>query len=285
MSDGPSVTASRTRQWAQLSQFRRLTARMRTLPDFLVLGAMRCGTTSLYTYLSEHPDVLPSWTKEIHYLDRRYARGADWYRANFPLAVSRHWHALRHGRQASVFESTPAYMAHPDGARRLAGIVPKARLVVLLRNPADRAYSHYQLNVRSGRERHTFDKALEREGRRIDGERQRLLGDQTYRSRKYFRYGYRTRGLYLDQLLEYERFFGREQILVLKSEDFFEDTQQVYDEVVRFLDLQPWTLRSTTPVNVSGYSGAKPAGYDGLRESFAPHNTRLYDFLGRDFAW
>jgi len=173
---------------------------------------MRSGTSSLYSYLREHPQIVLPWTKETHYIDRVYSRGIRWYRANFPTWLGMLWHKLRHGRKALTFEATPDYLIHPDAARRLSTLVPKAKLIALLRNPVDRAYSHYQFNLRIERERHPFAKAIKREAKRLEGEREKLLSNEFYRSRKLRRYTYALRGIYVDQLQEYERYFSREQL-------------------------------------------------------------------------
>jgi len=261
---------------------RLLTSSLRVLPDFIILGGMRCGTSSLYAYLCEHPQILPPWAKEVHFLNGK--RGAGWYRAHFPTRAAMLWHKLRRGR-ALTFEASPYYLVHPGGPRRLSKIVPRAKLIVLVRNPVDRAYSHYQFNVRIERERHSFEGAIKREAKRLDGEREQMLADEAYRSPRFRRYSYTTRGMYYDQIMAYERYFSRGQMLVLKSEDLFERTQETYDEVLRFVGLDPWQLQSTAPANMASYERDRPPGYNELRAFFAPHNQRLYEYLGRDLSW
>ncbi len=131
---------------------------------------MRSGTTSLYRYLGEHPQVLRPWTKELHYFDRLFSRGTVWYRANFPTVPAMLWHKLAHGGKALTYEATPAYLIYPAAARRIARTLPRAKLIALLRNPVDRAYSHYHLNVRSKLEHHSFEQAIKREPKWLDGE-------------------------------------------------------------------------------------------------------------------
>ncbi len=268
-----------------ISKVRLLTSRLRVLPDFIILGEMRAGTTSLYRYLAEHPQVLPAWEKELHYFDRLYSNGVAWYCAHFPMRTAMQWHRLMHGGRALTFEATPDYLIYPDTARRIAGVVPRAKLIALVRNPVDRAYSHYQFNIRFEGERHTFEQAVKREPKRLDGEREKLQSDPDYRSRKLRRYSYTSRGVYVDNLLAYERYVAREQMLVIKSEDFFNKTQETYDRVLEFLELAPWRLGSTQSVNAIAYGQEKPPGYEELREFYAPHNQRLYDYLGRDLGW
>ncbi len=283
------VIVQRPRPQLQMSpavtRFRLLTSSLRVLPDFLILGGMRCGTSSLYSYLSEHPQIVLPWTKETHYIGRVYWRGIRWYRANFPTWPAMLWHRIMNSGTALTFEATPDYLVYPAAARRLSMIVPNAKFIVLLRNPADRAYSHYQFNLRLERERHPFAKAIQREAKRLEGEREKILSDESYRARKHRRYSYTLRGMYVDQLREYERFFRRDQFLILKSEDLFEKTQETYDQVLRFLSLAPWRLQSTGSANAGSYSREKLAGYDELCEFFAPHNQRLYEYLGRDLSW
>lgn len=273
------------RQPPPVSRFRLLTSRLRVLPDLVILGEMRAGTTSLNFYLREHPQVLPPWTKELHYFDRVYSAGTHWYRANFPTWTGMLWHKLRHGGKALTFEATPDYLIYPNAAERLWKMHPRAKLIALLRDPAERAYSHYQFNLRIERERHSFAKAIQREAKRLEGERELILSSDFYRSRKLRRYSYASRGIYVDSLRAYEKHFPREQILVIKSEDLFEKTQETYDEILRFLGLDPWRLRHPESANTVEYSREKPPGYEELREFFAPHNQRLYEHLGRDLGW
>ena len=269
-----------------LTRFRLFTSGLRVLPDFVILGEMRSGTTSLHRSLREHSQILPPWAKELHYFDRYYSNGSGWYRAHFPMRTAIRWRKLRHGHHpALTYEATPDYLIYPDAARRLAETVPEAKLIALLRNPVDRAYSHYQFNLRREGERFPFDKAVKREAKRLEGEREKLLSDVSYRSRKLRRYTYASRGIYVDNLRAYERYFKREQMLVIKSEDLFAETQETYDEILRFLGLASARFSQTQPINAIPYSHEKPPGYDELSEFFAPHNQRLYEYLGRDLGW
>jgi hypothetical protein len=272
------------RQPPPVTPFRLRTSQLRVLPDFFVLGEMRSGTSSLHSYLQEHPQILRPFIKEVHFFDRRYTKGIAWYRAHFPTRTAILWHALRHGR-ALTYEATPDYLSYPDVARRLWKVRPGAKLIALLRNPVDRAYSHYQFNVRIQRERHSFSKAIRKEAERLEGEREKVLSDESYLSQRLRRYTYASRGTYVDSLLAYERYFPRDQMLVIKSEDLFDRTQDTYQQILDFLGLRYWTLRNPVSVNTAAYSRDKPQGYDELRAFFAPYNQRLYEYLGRDLGW
>jgi hypothetical protein len=266
-------------------RYKQWTAGLRTLPDFLILGAAKAGTSSLYALLCQHPQVLPASRKEVHYFDWGYDRGLRWYRSFFPLSLHMRLKTLALGRPAVCGEGSPYYLFHPHSPRRIAGVLPGAKLIALLRDPVDRAYSHYQHNLRHEGETLSFEEAIEREAERIHGERERMLADEHYNSERYRVYSYLTRGIYVDQLAAYHQYFPREQLLVLRAEDFFRDPGGVCARTVEFLGLGPWEPVDVTPVNQGHYSRKDEPIFQRLRDHFAPHNRRLYDYLQIDFGW
>ncbi len=206
------------------------------LPDFLVIGAMKGGTTFLYHLLGQHPLVEPAAAKEPHFFDNLYDEGVEWYRQNFP--TPRH----KDGRTTITGEATP-FMFSPQVPERVARLVPRARLIALLRNPVDRAYSSYQQMVRRGGTTRTFEEVIEEEKALLLAPPQ-LHG---YHREEYLAAaddeaiskGLIDKGLYVDHLLRWSEHFDREQMLVLKSEDFFGSPQrtlrQTYDYLGRDL--------------------------------------------------
>jgi hypothetical protein len=132
--------------------------RLRVLPDFIIIGGQRCGTTALFNLLGQHPCVETSHPKEVHYFDLQYARPLNWYRQHFPTMMSMRARALR-GRRVVSGEPSPYYLFHPRVPERLHDL-PGTRLIALLRNPVDRAYSHYQHEVRLGVETLPFEDAI-----------------------------------------------------------------------------------------------------------------------------
>ena len=175
-------------------RFRTITRNARALPDFLLIGGQRCGSTSLYTTLCGHPQVLAGAHKEPHFFDNNHLRGEHFYRRLFPLRAH-----LR-ARRAITGEATTHYLSHPAVPGRVAAMLPDVRLIAILRDPVERAYSHYQLAHRNGREPLSFEQALAAEPERLAGEEARLLSDPAYRGEAYGVQSYRTRGLYLEQL-------------------------------------------------------------------------------------
>jgi hypothetical protein len=262
------------------SEYRQLTAPLRGLPSALIIGAQKGGTTSLFNYLVQHPDVIPPLGKELHYFDLHFARGASWYRGRFPYA-----HRLRGG--ALTLEGSPYYMLHPHVPQRVAELLPNVKLIAVLRNPVDRALSNYQHEVRAGREPLSFAEALDRESERLAGEADRLQNDPGYYSWNHHRYAYTRRGLYLEHLRRWVPHpFPRSQLLVLQSEWLFRDPPAATAAVYRFLGLPPHQLEGHRPFLRGNYDRGMPEELrTRLATYFEPHNRELFQWLGEEFDW
>jgi hypothetical protein len=254
-----------------------VTSPFRPLPDFLVLGAQKAGTTALYEYLRSHPQITgPSW-KEVSFFDRHWARGESWYRGNFPN--------LARTREKLVGEASPSYVFHPLAPQRVQEVVPEARLIVLVRNPVDRALSQYNHEVALGREPLPFEEALEAEEERLRGELERMAGDPRYFSREWWSHTYKARGRYTEQLERWLAVFPREQLLVLPSDDLGSDPARAHAQVLEFLGASPQRLNSYPRVYEREYEPMKPETRERLAAEFEEPNRRLYELLGRDLGW
>jgi hypothetical protein len=263
----------------------RVTAPRRMLPAFLIVGAQRCGTTSMYRALAAHPAVRKAVLhKGVHYFDMNYERGIGWYRAHFPLLAT--------GRMA--FESSPYYMFHPLAAGRIAVDLPGVKLIVLVRDPVERAYSAHAHELARGFESESFDRAIELEPDRLDGEAERITADPGYLSHSHQHHAYLARGRYVEQLDRLERLFGREQIHVVDSGDFFGKPEPVYDGVLEFLGLAGCADRAEGAGR--GYPAFErhnarprspiPAGLRvELDEYFTPFDEKLTSWLDRVPSW
>jgi hypothetical protein len=281
-------------------RFRFHTRRFRILPSFLIIGTQRAGTTSLFYYLHRHPDVRrPSagdgsvdWPKELHFFDEKFPRGLDWYRSFFPLSAARRVARLR-GRDMVTGEATPYYLFHPAVPERVVATLPDVRLIALLRDPIERAYSHHQLMYRTGREELSFDDAVMAETQRLADAEDHILGGSGEtptapghrRHRHHRHHSYLSRGLYAEQLERWFAHFPREQLLVLRAEDFVARPTDVYSEVLEFLGLHPWLPKNFRNRNLGSYAPIEPALRARLEEHFAKPNARLADLLGRDLGW
>jgi hypothetical protein len=260
----------------------RATAWLRPLPDTLIVGAMRGGTTSLFTYLSEHPRVARGAVKEVKYFwpEASYAQGPDWYRAHFPTRLALSARAARHGGQPRVLDASPAYLYRTVTHPRIAALLPGARLIALLRDPVARALSHFGLV----RDRYAWALSFERS---VEIALERLSGGAPAPAAgpERLAVSFLARGLYAEQLESLFRCVPRVQVLVLRSEDLFADPAGVHAEALRFLELPPQRL-AAYPVRSSHAGPALPAATaQRLADFFRPHNQRLYQLLGRDFGW
>jgi hypothetical protein len=259
-----------------------------SLPDFLIIGEAKTGTTFLYYLLTRHPYVEPAATKEVHYFDRRlksFQGNLDWYRSQFPPPT---W---KEGRRVITGEASPYYMYHPHAARRASEVVPEARIIALLRNPVERSYSEYQHKVRAGNETLSFEEATASEEERIRGERERLLANERVGSPSFRNFSYLSRGIYVDQLQEWQKYFGRDRMLVLGSENLFANPVETLNQVTEFLELPRWepedveALSTPDSRHEASYDSMSPETRRRMEEYFRPHNQRLYDFLAVDFGW
>ena len=254
-----------------------VTSPFRPLPDFLILGAQKAGTTALYAYLRRHPQITgPSW-KEVSFFDRHWARGESWYRGNFPN--------LARTRGKLVGEASPSYVFHPLAPQRVWELVPQARLVVLVRNPVDRALSHHNHEVALGREPLSFEEALDAEEERLRGEVERMTADPRYFSREWWSHTYKTRGRYAEQLERWLEVFPRERLLVLSSDELGSEPGRAHAQVLEFLGAPPHRLDSYPRVYEREYEPMRPETRARLAAEFEEPNRRLYALLGRDLGW
>jgi hypothetical protein len=251
------------------------------LPDFVIIGAKKAGTNFLYHLLTLHPHVEPAAGKELHYFGLFFDKGTEWYRQCFPQP---RW---QDGQRTITGEASPC-MGNPVVPKRMAEVIPQARLIALLRNPVDRAYSDYHHEARRWETR-TFEEALGVERPRPLGTEEKTPDSEARNMGLDGTSQYLSGGVYVDQLLRWSRFFGKEQMLVLKSEDLYEHPTETLRVVLSFLDVADWEPEAAE-LNIKRNEGRyeqkmKPDTRRRLEEYFEPHNRRLYEYLGVDFGW
>lgn len=256
----------------------RLTASGRPLPDFVIVGVQRAGTTSLFRDLKRHPQVIAASTKEVHYFDYHHARGQGWYRAHFPHRRT----LVAHGDLPPVTgEATPNYLFHLHAPRWVSDELPQTRLIVVLREPVQRAYSHWKLNRRIGVEDLTFAEAVDREEERTGPDRRRLQADPEYPAYDLFRFSYAARGTYAAQL---ERWYGaipRERFLVVSSEDLQASPDDTFARITDFIGVSRWRPAEFSHAHASGggTDGVPEPTRQRLERYFEPHQQRLSQLL------
>jgi sulfotransferase family protein len=259
------------------------TASRRLRPNYLVIGAQKGGTTSLHGYLAAHPAVLTASIKEVQYFSKYYARGEDWYLAYFPLAARGRLTRLRTGVAPAVGEASATYLFDPRTPERVRRFDPQMKLIAALRDPVERAYSHYQMEQRWGRETLPFEQALEREEAELGFELERVLADPD--SESGLECSYVARGRYAEQLDRWLEHFPREQLLVVTSDELLEQPGAVMTRVAQFLGITDWRAPSYPLRGVREYSTMPPETRERLARIFEPHNRRLEQLLGRELAW
>lgn len=254
------------------------------VPDYLIIGAQKCGTTSLYAYLTQHPGILPSEKKEVHYFGhpKNQVRGQTWYLRHFPSNSYRKSIEKQLGYSPITGEATPN-MNQPFMPKLVHDLLPNAKLIAMFRDPIDRAFSQYHHYRKfPGREPLTFEEAIAQSAVKLPDE---LMNDVRRYSQSNHR-SYITRGLYAEQLERWYQYYPKDRIHIMSSEEFFADPAAELKKVLEFLELPDFEFDCSVSKNTGSYeSKMSVTTKDQLEEIFRPHNRRLYELTGRNFGW
>lgn len=257
---------------ASLRAYGMVTSPLRQLPTYLVIGAKRCGTTSLQNYLLAHPQVAPLFPraahlKGAHYFDRNAYRSVSWYRSFFPARLP--------GKSLVCGDASPYYFIHPHAAERAAATVPAVKIIALLRDPVERAISQYRDEVKCGHETLSLPDALAAEAVRLNPDLTERSADLRWGSFVHEHLCYRTWGLYAEHLARWSAYFARDQILLLRSIDLFERPQATYQTVTDFLGLAPYLPPTFARYNATTEGSADVTVAGELRQYYRPHDEEL----------
>ena len=264
----------------------RLTHQARMLPGFLIVGAQRCGTTSMYRTLSQHPAILKAVLhKGVHYFDTGYDHGLAWYQGHFPLRARAAAVRRATGETPLTFESSPYYLFHPLAAARIHRDLPGVKLLILVRDPIERAYSAHAHELARGYETEPFERALDLEDHRLAGQAEKIISDPGYHSHSHQHHAYRARGRYAEQLERLEGLFGRDRMHVVDSGLFFDDPEWVYDHVLTFLGLHGHGYPVFERHNARPRSPMPEALRASLADYFAAWDEKLTGWLGHPPSW
>ncbi|MEH1785981.1 MAG: sulfotransferase domain-containing protein [Nostoc sp.] len=242
--------------------------------NFLIIGMGKAGTSSLYHYLCQHPQIIPATDKELHFFNKNFDLGLDWYLAHFPpLPVEGGF---------LTGEATPWYLASYEVEKRVFQLFPKIKLIAILRNPVTRAISQYNMNLKLMKEHRSLEIAMISELKIL-----KAIVDPTQVSEKYWQTekGYLWFGLYFYFLEKWMAVFPREQFLILRSEDLYNQTDKTMKQVYEFLGISNYSLSGYPKVNSGFYSKTNNELHQQLSDFFQPHNRKLEDYLGRKFYW
>ena len=254
------------------------------LPDFLIIGAQKCGTTSLYSYLIQHPGIVSAKKKEIHFFGNPETRkrGEAWYRGHFPSRSYRKSLEKKLGYSPITGEATPD-MNQPFMPKLVHELLPNAKLIAIFRNPIDRAFSQYHHKRKiSGSEPLTFEEAIAQSALSFPDELMnspKLYYQSPHRS-------YITRGFYAEQLERWYQYYPKDRVHIISSEEFFADPASELRETVKFLEVPEFDFDCTVAKNIGGYGAEMSKEVRGhLEEIYRPHNRRLYELTGKNFGW
>ena len=254
----------------------------RSLPNFLIIGAAKSGTTSLFQYLMQHPNIYAPFKKEIHFFDKHYNKGVKWYQLHFPTTKE-----LESANTKGITgEATPYYLSHPLVPERTRSLLPDVKLIVLLRNPVERAFSNYNHMVRTGFEGETFERAIELESVRTEGEFSKMLNKDYSYSFKHHHYSYLSRSIYHIEISRWLQYFKKDDFIFLNSDDLYSNTAETYQNVLSFLGLEPYKDVHFSKLNSGGdYSMINEKTKSKLNDFFKPHNEKLFRLIEQQFNW
>ncbi len=245
-------------------------------PTFIIIGPMKTATSALYEYINQHPQVLPCIEKEVHFFsnENKYPHGKDWYIAHFPL--------IPEGEHFITGEASPGYIVN-NIQQRVFDMFPSIKLIALIRNPVDRAFSHYQHNVKHGFERRSFEDAINSELEVL-----KSVENPAEAAKKWkwgVHPGYLLIGFYYYFLKQWLDVFPKEQLLIINNQDLLVNPLATMGQVFRFLGL-PERLKAEYPKYYAGsYEPISKEMQKTLSDVFRPHNQKLEEYLNLDLKW
>ncbi|MGL4173920.1 MAG: sulfotransferase family protein [Actinomycetota bacterium] len=260
------------------------TAGLRLQPNAIMIGASRCGTTTLFRALATHPRLFrPPVNKGVQYFDLNYPKGETWYRGHFP--ITKIAQSRTRGHTPIAFEASGYYMFHPLATQRISADLPGVRLIAMVRNPVERAWSAWKHETARGFETEPFARALDLEAKRLRGEEEKIIADPRYHSMAHQHLSHRARGEYANQLERIFQHVPADRVHVIQAEAFFAHPQREYRRLVEFLHL-PWHNPGSFPVRNARPSDTMPATIrQQLKDHYQSHNDRLEALIGATLHW
>jgi len=255
------------------------------VPDFIIFAEGRSGSTSLYEAMVEHPNIHRALQKEIYFFDAEFQRGVGWYKHHFPFVWKKYLSTRIQGKKFLTGEATPRYCINPHAPKRAYELIPKVKLIALLRNPIDRALSAYYLQLANGREKLSFEDALKEEESRISGEMEKMENDENYYSVNFIRYSYLGRAIYVNGIKKWMNTFPKDQFFFQDSESFWKNPSITVNQIYEFLNLPKFQAKQYPHYNSRKYPPMKPETRKRLVEYFKPYNEKLYKLIGKSFDW
>jgi hypothetical protein len=253
-----------------------ITASSRVLPDFIIIGTVRSGSTSLYYNICEHPSILPAEYDEIGFFDSNYHLGINWYRTMFPLQKNMD-NVERETGISITGEDTPFYFWKKEAAERIHDILPDVKIIAIFRNPVDRAYSNYNLGLRMKSEKLTFEDAIEEEIQFLENH---SFLESVNRNRSYI-----SKGFYENQIKLWFNIFPRDQIHLLSTEDMHNNPQDTLLDIFRFLQTSDYRIQNPENRKAAEYKKMNDDTRERLLKLYKPHNEKFFQIINQRFDW
>ena len=254
-----------------------LTGSIRVLPDFLVIGAKRCGTTSLFYHLPEHQCISKSPHDNMGFFNDNFHLGVNWYKSFFPTIFTRN-KIKSEFENFLAFDVTTTYMEEESTANNVYQTKPNMKIIVILRNPVDRTYSQYHLNLREKAEKRSFEDVIEENMNRLDKKshkRHEIKPKFSAEGNNYLK-----KGLYAQQLRYWLKIFPRKNILILSTEEFESNQQAIYNKIFEFLNISKFEK-----MEKGSYPQMKSETRSLLLDYFRSHNNELFKLINKKFDW
>jgi tetratricopeptide (TPR) repeat protein len=243
-------------------------------PKFIIFGAPRCGSTSLYNYLTNHPKIIPALEKEIKFFNDNFTAGIDWYKSHFP--------PLPQGKGFLTGEASIDYIAYPKVPKEIFNLFPDIKLIAVLRNPVDKAISQFHHWTKLGLEQKYFKEIIASE---IDLIQEIVQSNSTKVKKEANQQTYLLGSVYIYFLKNWLDLFPKEQFLIIRSEDLFSKPVETMNQIYKFLEVPKFELANYKVYNSRSYSPSDEDTYKKLTEFFRPYNEQLEDYLGRKLDW
>jgi len=263
--------------------FRSLTRNHRVLPDYLIIGAAKCGTSSMYENIIKHPSIMPAFTKEIHFFTRNYSKGVSWYHQMFPTHFSKKYIEKFKKSKFLTGEASPSYLSHGDVPERVFKLLPNVKLIAMLRNPVNRSFSRYQQQIRQKKD--IVLKKVERGNKFVAIPEEEFFNLEFLKKNPNAFYKIMEESTYINGLERWKKFFPEKQLLIIKSEDFFSDPERIMKQVFEFLGVSNFKLKKYEKKRVGGYLPMKDQTKNFLVEYFKPYNKKLNEKFKLNFEW
>jgi hypothetical protein len=259
------------------------TSPIRVLPDFIIIGAMKSGTTSLYYNICQHQNVFEAAYDEIGFFDDNYELGLNWYRSMFPTIFQKYISKLKH-QKFLTGEDTPFYFWKEDAVNRINKILPNVKLIIILRNPIDRAYSNYTDRINQGKELSSFEEVIEREINLI-----KKNGEKNSKSNQIIDIikepAYLAKGIYVNQLELWIEKFPLNQFHILSTEEMAKNPDETLQKVFEFLEIPKENIKTPQKRKMKKYSPMNIKTRESLIEFYKPYNEKLFEEINQRFGW